>query len=665
MGVVYRAEDRRLKREVAIKLMLPQLAANPEAKARFVREARAQAAVEHDHVAAIHQVGEHAGVPFLVMPLLRGMTLQAALKANPRPPLVQVVRIGREIAEGLAAAHERGLVHRDIKPANVWLEGRRLRVKILDFGLARATADAGGSDPAAGPVTIEGAVVGTPSYMSPEQARGRSVDGRTDLWSLGVVLYQMTTGQLPFRGKTALAILTELVRHDPPSPVALNPAVPPGLSELVTRLLSKDPAGRPASAEAVADELRQVELGLADGVRAVPLDAAPGAPVAIPGADPSADPFTDLDAAEVSPVADGAPRRPAGDRSSGRRGVPPWPAVAVAVLLAAAGLAWIAARQFGDRPPGAKDEPAPRKEAPAAEPWADPKMPVRDGLELWLDARTLDAAAKATRDRVVIDGRLAVWPDGSGRSRHVRQPLSAARPRVVKAGGAPLVRFDGENEHLRFTGGRGELKAFTAFVVVIPRNNPGDFRGFFALNAADGRDYETGLTIDLGPDETPRFTQLNVEGRGFAGWENLMKEGGDFGRLYQLEVTGDAAGKCVRLAVNGTATGERPWVPAGLSLAEITLGARYYTNEPGPQQVRGWTRCDVAEVLLFNHVLSGDETRKVRAYLNAKHAPLKENVPPDGDGLGRRPVPAAGPPAVPAFTARQLPVDLTDVNDLK
>ncbi len=198
---------RRLKREVAIKLMLPHHAAKPQARARFVREARAQAKVEHDHVAAIFQVEEQSGLPYLVMPLLEGMTLHAAPKANPQPPLVEVIRVGRETAEGLAAAHEKGLVHRDIKPANVWLEGKKLRAKVLDFGLARVADTFTGTEHSeTGPVTTEGGIVGTPAYMSPEQARGDDLDGRTDLWSLGGILYQMTTGELSFDGRNAMAV---------------------------------------------------------------------------------------------------------------------------------------------------------------------------------------------------------------------------------------------------------------------------------------------------------------------------------------------------------------------------------------------------------------------------------------------------------------------------
>jgi len=299
MGLVYRAEDPHLKREVALKIMLPQFAANGSAKARFVREARAQAKVEHEHVAAIHQVADHDGLPYLVMPLLKGMTLHAALRANARPPLAEVIRIGREMAEGLAAAHENGLVHRDIKPANIWLEGRKLRVRILDFGLARIAADSEATEREDGPVTREGALVGTPAYMSPQQARGHQVDARTDLWSVGVILYQMTTGELPFNGPNTLAILAALSMDTPPAPIERNPSVPPEFSALIMRLLSKDPAYRPPSADILADELRNLETSATGFVRVVALDSSHAfAPL------PSGpDPFAEINATEPSGIA--------------------------------------------------------------------------------------------------------------------------------------------------------------------------------------------------------------------------------------------------------------------------------------------------------------------------------------------------------------------------
>ncbi|HEY1186488.1 MAG TPA: ThuA domain-containing protein, partial [Gemmata sp.] len=195
------------------------------------------------------------------------------------------------------------------------------------------------------------------------------------------------------------------------------------------------------------------------------------------------------------------------------------------------------------------------------------------------------------------------------------------------------------------------------------------FRGFFALNAPNGRDYETGLTLDLGPNATPRFTELNVEGKGFGGARNLLKPGGEFGTLYQLEVRGDPAKKLVRVSADGRASGERPWAPAGLSLAEITVGARFYTNGPGAQEARGFARCDIAEILLYDRTLSDDEAKQVRAYLSAKHADLKTHLPPNPPAAGERLVPVKDPPAVqvfvPGFSVKQLPVDLTNVNNVK
>ncbi|MBA4191537.1 MAG: hypothetical protein C0467_26455 [Planctomycetaceae bacterium] len=361
MGVVYRAEDPRLKREVALKVMLPQFAANPQAKARFVREARAQAKVEHDHVAAIFTVADHDGLPYIVMPLLKGMTLYAALRANPRPPINEVIRIGREVAEGLAAAHEKGLVHRDIKPANIWLEGKKLRVKVLDFGLARIATDAD-AEGTEGPVTREGAVVGTPAYMSPEQGRGLQVDGRTDLFSLGVMLYQMTTGELPFRGSTTLAILTALALDNPPPPITRNPSVPPSLSDFVMRLLAKDPAYRPPTAEIAAEELRAIEAGLVNAVRVIPLDAPP-----IILAHDGPDPFAELDATEANSAPDAEPVEDAEDipeampvrATKPRGGIPMW-AIVGAVLLAVAGVVGFVASQMGKKPVDvAKEEPPP------------------------------------------------------------------------------------------------------------------------------------------------------------------------------------------------------------------------------------------------------------------------------------------------------------------
>ncbi len=303
--------------------------------------------------------------------------------------------------------------------------------------------------------------------------------------------------------------------------------------------------------------------------------------------------------------------------------------------------------------------------ARAVEPWADDKLPVTDGVALWLDASRIDASHKA--NKLPTSAKLATWFDGSGKGRHLQQSLAASRPSLVKVGNDTIVRFDGEDDYLRLTGGKDELKAFTVFVVVAPRSNPGLFRGLFALNAPEGRDYETGLTIDMGPNATPRFTDLNVEGKGFGGWKNSLKPGGDFGKLYQLEVRG--AEKSVRVFADGVASGERPWVNSALSFAEITLGARFYTNGPGKQEARGFAKADLAEVLLYDRALRDDEAKKVRAYLTAKHASLKTSLPPNPPIAGERLVPVKDAPAVqvfvPGFTVKQLPVDLSNVNNVK
>jgi hypothetical protein len=256
MGTVYLAEDVKLRRQAALKVMLPEVATDPQAKDRFLREARAAAALRSDHVVTVYQVGDEGGTPFIAMELLRGMPLDAYLAKEPAPGLRTVARLGREIAEGLAAAHARGLVHRDVKPANVWLEAPKGRVKLLDFGLARpATVDPAST----GHLTENGAVLGTPAFMSPEQAQGKPVDFRTDLFSLGGVLYLLSTGRLPFNGPTATALLIEMAMTRQKSAREVNPKVPAALSELIDRLLAKESGDRPGSAREVVEALRAIE----------------------------------------------------------------------------------------------------------------------------------------------------------------------------------------------------------------------------------------------------------------------------------------------------------------------------------------------------------------------------------------------------------------------
>jgi hypothetical protein len=275
MGVVFLAEDEALGRPVALKTLAPALAAVASARQRFLNEARTMAAIKHPHVVTIYQVGEDRGVPFLAMELLEGESLDGRLKRAGKLPVAEVLRIGREAAEGLAAAHARGLVHRDVKPANLWLEsggdghpagppGNQPAggtpaatggaVKVLDFGLARA------ADGEAG-LTASGMAVGAPAYMAPEQAQGDPADARADLFALGCVLYRACTGQAPFRGRDAGSVLRAVLSTEPPPPHAVAPEVPRALSDLIVRLLAKDPDDRPASAQVVAQALEAIGRG--------------------------------------------------------------------------------------------------------------------------------------------------------------------------------------------------------------------------------------------------------------------------------------------------------------------------------------------------------------------------------------------------------------------
>ncbi len=247
MGVVLKGLDPSLNRHVAIKVLAPELATSATARRRFAREGKAAAAIGHDHIVAIHAVDTSGGLPYLVMQHVAGRSLQDRIDRTGPLAVEDVVRIGMQAAQGLAAAHAVGLIHRDIKPSNILLEGGVERVKISDFGLARAVDDAS--------LTQSGVVAGTPQYMSPEQARGEAVDHRTDLFSLGSVLYALCTGRPPFRADTTMAVLRR-VSDDPPRPIReLNPDVPAWLAAIVAKLHAKDPADRFGTANQVADLL--------------------------------------------------------------------------------------------------------------------------------------------------------------------------------------------------------------------------------------------------------------------------------------------------------------------------------------------------------------------------------------------------------------------------
>jgi serine/threonine protein kinase len=247
MGVVLKAFEPALHRLVAIKVLAAAIAGSATARKRFTREAQAAAAVCHDHVVAVHGVHEADGLPYLVMQYVAGESLQDRLDRTGPLEVSEIVRIGMQTASGLAAAHAQGLIHRDIKPANLLLENGLARVKITDFGLARMVDDVG--------LTQNGTVAGTPEYMSPEQARGETVDHRADLFSLGSVLYAMCTGVPPFRAASAVAVLRQVSDQVPMPFREQNPDVPAWLETVVTRLMAKSPDERFQSAAEVASLL--------------------------------------------------------------------------------------------------------------------------------------------------------------------------------------------------------------------------------------------------------------------------------------------------------------------------------------------------------------------------------------------------------------------------
>lgn len=255
MGAVFLAEDEQLQRQVAMKVMLPWLGNNATLRERFLREARAMAALRSPHIIQIFQVGEDQHIPFLSMELLQGQNLSDWLKQHPEPTFKESIRIGREIAQGLADAHEQGVIHRDIKPGNIWLEFPKDQVKILDFGLAFAGNQQG-------ELTDSGTIIGTPSYLSPEQAEGKKADERSDLFSLGCILYRLTTGVVPFGGETVAARIGTLLTTTPAAVRQLNPDVPEPLDALIMKLIQKNPSKRLSSAVEVVQQLESIEQHL-------------------------------------------------------------------------------------------------------------------------------------------------------------------------------------------------------------------------------------------------------------------------------------------------------------------------------------------------------------------------------------------------------------------
>jgi serine/threonine protein kinase/tetratricopeptide (TPR) repeat protein len=275
MGEVYRAADSRLNRQVALKILSSEHARRQQSLERFRREACAVAALNHPNIVTIYSVEEHQGLHFLTMELVHGRTLGSLIPPEGLP-LLRLLEIAVPLAEALEAAHERGIVHRDLKPENVMVS-QEGRVKVLDFGIAKSESDGGatlveGAATQAATLTETGLIIGTPSYMSPEQALGHSVDHRTDLFSFGVLLYEMSTGSRPFRGSSASETVAALLRDDPPRPSTINPHIPQALDNLITSCLEKDVSRRVQSARELRQGLQALPVNLSVPALTLPAD---------------------------------------------------------------------------------------------------------------------------------------------------------------------------------------------------------------------------------------------------------------------------------------------------------------------------------------------------------------------------------------------------------
>jgi serine/threonine protein kinase len=457
MGSVYKAHDPAMGRTVALKTILSSALTGPQAgeyRERFYREARAAGSLAHPGIVPVFDVGEHGGLPYLVMEFVEGRTLADAAKKGERFTVDRVCDIGQQLADALAYAHRQGVIHRDIKPANILMTSREVygseRPRITDFGIAKLIASE---------MTSTGQLLGTPTFMPPEQFTGAPVDGRADLFSLGVILYALSTGEQPFHGETMTAVSYKIVHTDPIPPSKLNPSVSPPLEAVILKCLAKNPAVRYQTGEEIVRDLSEIRANIgAAAMRAFEptvltigdsdqtLAVAPGA-ISLNAARNSTPPEQILGAPSTpGPV---SPRvNPA--RAAARPAIPARPAMAIAAIAAAAVIVLAAAGWFLLRP---------RSHAPSVPPTAQ-ATPSTASPAPSSAASSQAPVTAAAKPAAAVPAESGTPPVASAFNPHALNPATNARLRIDLShipDGLPLTIDMNGNTYLHAVTGKSDL----------------------------------------------------------------------------------------------------------------------------------------------------------------------------------------------------------------